>query len=112
MMTTLAPLVIIDWIWLCWSATAPDAPAYCTSALKPASRRPSVNRPPARTQFSDVLVGRATPMVESLGKPAAVESPELPRPLPEQPVRASAAAAATATVASAILRIVFLFLCV
>src|ERR1700712_1012083 len=103
MMTTLAPLVIIAWIWLCWSATAPDAPAYCTSGLKPADLRPSVNRPPARTQFSDVLVGRATPMVESLANPAAVEASP-PEPRLEQPLRASAAAAATATVAIAILR--------
>src|SRR6478609_3115425 len=112
MMTTLAPLVIIDWICDCWSATAPEAPAYCTSPLKPASFRPLVKRSPARTQFSDVLVGRATPMVAPLSKPEAVESPpEPPRPPPEQPVRASAAAAATATVASAILRIAIYFLC-
>src|SRR6478735_7476931 len=102
MMTTLAPLVIIDWICDCWSATAPEAPAYCTSPLNPASFSPLVNRSPASTQFSDVLVGRATPMVAPLSKPAAEESE--PDPRLEQPDRASAAAAATATVASAILR--------
>ena len=50
-------------------------------------------------------------MVESLAKPDAELLSE-PERLDEQPVRASAAAAATATVASAILRIAFLFLCV
>src|ERR1700712_3762111 len=94
MMTTLAPLVIIDWICDCWSATAPEAPAYCTSLLKPADLRPSGNRPPARTQCSDVLVGRATPMVESLANPDAELLSEPERLLDEQPVRASAAAAA------------------
>src|SRR5258706_12277731 len=76
MTMTFAPLVTIALICACWSATVVDAPAYWTSDLKPASLRPLVNRSPARTQFSEVFDGSATPMSESFAKPLA-EADEL-----------------------------------
>ena len=66
-MMTLAPLVIMALIWFCCSETPPLA--NCTSGLKPAPVRPSLNSFSARTQFSLVFWGSATPIEESFGKP-------------------------------------------
>src|SRR5512132_3078576 len=106
MTMTLAPLVTMDVICACWSATVVDAPAYWTSYLKPASFRPDSNRPPARTQFSEVFDGRATPMSASLAKPLAAAVPvgllEVSRPLSPQ---AAADSARSATALTARLRV-------
>ena len=53
MTMTLACLVIMAWIWFCCSETPPLA--NWTSGVKPACFRPSLKRPSARTQFSDVF---------------------------------------------------------
>src|SRR6478735_9520189 len=91
---TLAPLVTMALIWFCCSDTPPLA--NWTSALNPAPLRPSLNSFSARTQFSLVFWGRATPMEEFWSNPAAplLDPPDgSERP---QPVSASAAMAATA----------------
>src|SRR6476661_9273593 len=93
-MMTLAPLVTMALIWFCCSETPPLA--NWTSALNSAPFRPSLNSFSARTQFSLVFCGSATPMEEFWSNPAAplLEPPEgSERP---QPVSASAAMAATA----------------
>jgi hypothetical protein len=116
---TLAPLVTMDWIWFCCSETPPLA--NCTSPLKPAWDRPSLNSCSARTQFSEVFCGRATPMKESCAKPPDLAEPEaLPLP-PEvadpepesdrpQPVRASELTAVSAMAIVRIRRISLIFL--
>src|SRR4051812_26166031 len=100
MMMTLAPFVTMELIWFCCSATVLLAGAYWTLGLNPALVRPSVNSWPARTQFSEVLSGSATPMDEPSGKPAAGVAPLLdPPPEPprlEQPASAMAAIVAIA----------------
>src|SRR6476620_2713099 len=99
-MMTLAPLVTMALIWFCCSETPPLA--NWTSALNPAPFRPSLNSFSARTQFSLVFCGSATPMEEFWSNPAAplLEPPEgSERP---QPVSASAAMAATAVALPAV----------
>src|ERR1700710_542548 len=108
MMRTFAPLVFIDEIWLACSAAVLAEGAYWTSALKPALVIASVKSFPARTQFSDVLSGRATPMVEPALNPAAFVVVPVSRL--EQPERAMSATAATATVVIASLRIIYFLL--
>ena len=68
-----------------------------------------MKRSPARTQFSLVFAGSATPIVEPDSKPeAASPEPSSVRAELEQPLRISVVAAATAMVASAILRMLCL----
>src|SRR4029453_18201566 len=96
-MMTLAPLVTMALIWFCCSDTPPLA--NWTSGLNPAPLRPSLNSFSARTQFSLVFCGRATPIIESLGN-ASPPAVLLLEPLSERPQAVSASAAMAATAAA------------
>ena len=89
MMTALAPLVIMPEICDCWSGTGLPALAYWMSALKPASSIDFLNAAPARTQFCEVLAGRATPMrspfLMLLVLPASSDEPRAEQPLRARP---------------------------
>src|SRR5665647_465894 len=97
--STFAPFSIIALIWFCCSVTPPLA--NWTLGVYPAALSPSLNRPSARTQFSDVFWGSATPMTASLAKPAALELPPAavsvrPPPQPDSARALTTAIAATA----------------
>src|SRR5664279_2776459 len=98
--STFAPFSIIALIWFCCSVTPPLA--NWTLGVNPAALSPSLNRPSARTQFSDVFWGSATPMTAPLAKPAALELPLAaavsvrPPPQPDSARALTTAIAATA----------------
>ena len=68
-------MVTIVWIWFCCSAT--PLLANCTSTLKPASVMSFLKMFSARTQFSEVFLGSATPIRAPWSKPLAAADPPL-----------------------------------